>query len=100
MRTVLIALLLSAGAAQAAPREYTLPEETAQLPPGPNLDVVQANCGACHSADYIATQPRSFPDPHAFWQGEVVKMRTAYGAPIQDADVPKIVDYLAQVYGK
>ena len=40
--------------ANAAPVSYTLPEETAAFKPGPNLEVVQNNCTACHSADYTA----------------------------------------------
>lgn len=96
-----ICLLLAApGAGLAAPQSYTLPDETATFAPGPNLDVVQQNCAGCHSADYISTQPRPLKDPAAFWQGEVVKMKKVYGAPIEDADVPKIVDYLAQTYGQ
>ena len=91
---------LIAAAAWAAPVRYDLPEETAALAPGPNLGTVQANCSGCHSADYITTQPRSFPDPAAFWGAEVAKMQKAYGAPVADADVPAIVDYLVQAYGK
>ena len=34
----------------------------------------------------------------AFWEAEVTKMINVYGAPIDKADVPKIVDYLVQVY--
>ena len=49
---------LGAVAAFAAPVNYTVPEDTAAFKPGPNLDVVQNNCTACHSADYIRTQPR------------------------------------------
>lgn len=100
MRYAWIALLLLTAPALAAPQSYTLPEETAALLPGPNLDVVQQNCAACHSADYISTQPRSLKDPHAFWQGEVVKMKAVYGAPLEQADIPKIVDYLTQTYGQ
>jgi len=33
-----------------------------------------------------------------FWQAEVTKMIKVYGAPIEDADVGKIVDYLAATY--
>jgi hypothetical protein len=33
-----------------------------------------------------------------FWQAEVTKMIKVYGAPIDDADVPKIVGYLAATY--
>ncbi len=99
MRSLAIGLVLLAVPALAAPRSYTLPDETATLRPGPSLDLVQQNCGACHSADYISTQPRSLKDPHAFWQAEVVKMTKAYGAPIEEADIAKIVDYLSETYG-
>ncbi|HYZ62041.1 MAG TPA: cytochrome c [Acetobacteraceae bacterium] len=93
-----LAGLVIAGPAGAAPRSYALPDETAALAPGPNVEVAQQNCTACHSADYISTQPRKLPNARAFWQAEVVKMKSAYGAPIQQEDVPKIVDYLAETY--
>ena len=86
------------GSAGAAPVNYKLPEETAAFKPGPNLDVVQNNCTACHSADYIGTQPRGPKYKKDFWQAEVTKMIKLYGAPIDDADVPKIVEYLAATY--
>ena len=84
-------------AASAAPVDYKLPEETAALKPGPNQEAAQNNCTACHSADYIKTQPvmKSKKD---FWQAEVIKMIKVYGAPIDDADVPKIVEYLTSAY--
>ena len=84
--------------AQAAPVSYALPEETAAFKPGPNLDVVKANCAACHSADYVQTQPRGEKFKKDFWQAEVTKMIKVYGAPIDEADVSKIVDYLAATY--
>jgi sulfite dehydrogenase (cytochrome) subunit B len=89
---------LGAGAATAAPLNYAAPEETAAFKPGPNLDVVQNNCTACHSADYISTQPRGEKFKRDFWQAEVTKMIKVYGAPIDEADVGKIVDYLAATY--
>jgi len=85
-------------AVSAKPLTYTLPEETAAFKPGPNLDVVQGNCGSCHSADYVVTQPRGASYKKAFWEAEVTKMIKVYGAPINEADVPKIVDYLVQIY--
>jgi sulfite dehydrogenase (cytochrome) subunit B len=95
-------LALAAGlvlaTAQAAPVNYTLPDETAEFKPGPNLDVVKANCAACHSADYVQTQPRGEKFKKDFWQAEVTKMIKVYGAPIDDSDVPKIVEYLAAIY--
>lgn len=92
--------LAGAWTVRAAPRSYALPEETAALADGPHLDVVQGNCAACHSAEYITTQPRGLANPRAFWTAEVTKMQKAYGAPVADADVPAIVDYLVQAYGK
>jgi mono/diheme cytochrome c family protein len=83
-------------AVSARPVTYELPEETAAFMPGPNLEVVQGNCAACHSADYIATQPRGLKN--AFWEVEVGKMINVFGAPIDKADVPKIVDYLVHTY--
>jgi sulfite dehydrogenase (cytochrome) subunit B len=89
---------LAPGSATAAPVSYTLPDETAAFKPGPNLEVVQNNCTGCHSADYINTQPRGPKFKKDFWQAEVTKMIKVYGAPIDDADVGRIVDYLAATY--
>ncbi len=82
----------------AAPVSYRLPDETAAFRPGPNLEVVQNNCTGCHSADYIAIQPRGPNYKTDFWKAEVTKMIKVYGAPIADADVPRIVEYLAATY--
>ena len=95
LATAAIAGLVFASA-NAASVSYTLPDETAAFKPGPNLEVVQNNCTACHSADYINTQPRGLKKD--FWQAEVTKMIKVYGAPIDDADAAKIVDYLAATY--
>jgi sulfite dehydrogenase (cytochrome) subunit B len=80
------------------PVSYTLPDETAAFKPGPNLEAAQNNCTGCHSADYIQTQPRGAKFKKDFWQAEVTKMIKNYGAPIEDADVGKIVDYLSTTY--
>jgi sulfite dehydrogenase (cytochrome) subunit B len=92
-----VALVATSGWALAAPVDYKTPDEVAAFKPGPNLEVVQGNCGACHSSDYIATQP-PMKDKRVFWQAEVTKMIKVYGAPIEDADVGKIVDYLTSTY--
>ena len=105
-RQFLFAFLFAAAAiaglvfasANAAPVSYTLPDETAVFKPGPNLEVVQNNCTACHSADYINTQPRGPKFNKDFWQAELTKMIKVYGAPIDDADAGKIVDYLAATH--
>ncbi len=97
---IILAVVLLATPALAAPRSYELPPETAALADGPNAELARTNCSACHSAEYIATQPRGLPNARAFWQAEVTKMRGAYGAPLADADIPGIVDYLVATYGK
>jgi mono/diheme cytochrome c family protein len=85
-------------AVHAAPVSYKLPDETAAFKPGINLETVQNNCTACHSADYVKTQPRGEKFRKDFWAAEVTKMIKVYGAPIEDADVGKIVDYLTANY--
>src|ERR1700740_1605422 len=89
------AAMSSLAAASASPISYELPAETAALKPGPNLEAAQNNCTGCHSADYILTQPRDQKSKRDFWQAEVTKMIKLYGAPIDQGDVPKIVDYLS-----
>jgi sulfite dehydrogenase (cytochrome) subunit B len=84
--------------ANAKPVSYKLPDETAEFKPGPNVEVVKNNCTACHSVDYVQTQPRGPKFKKDFWQAEVTKMIKVYGAPIDDADVGKIVDYLTATY--
>ena len=61
---------------------------------GPGADAVNANCLACHSAGMILTQPRL---SRSAWQAEVEKMRKTYKAPVDEKDVPAIVDYLASL---
>jgi hypothetical protein len=103
IRIAISAAIMVVGAAnltgpEAKPISYRLPEETAAFTPGPNLDTVLKNCTACHSADYITTQPQGPKFKKDFWQAEVSKMVKVYGAPIDDADVDKIVDYLSQIH--
>jgi sulfite dehydrogenase (cytochrome) subunit B len=102
LQLLLVALLATAavspGSTHAASVSYTLPDESAAFKPGPNLEVVKNNCAACHSADYVNTQPRGEKFKKDFWQAEVTKMIKVYGAPIDDADVGKIVDYLTATY--
>jgi hypothetical protein len=88
----LLALIAAAMPAIAGPIVYHLPDETAELKPGPGVETAIV-CQACHSADYIRTQPPG--EGKAFWQAEVQKMIKVYKAPIADGDAAIIVDYLA-----
>lgn len=107
MRLAAVAFALAAGMGlaasastnvQAKPLKIALPDETAAFKPGTNRDVVMNNCTACHSSDYIQTQPRGPKFKKDFWTAEVNKMIKVYGAPIDEADIPKIVEYLTENY--
>jgi hypothetical protein len=72
-------------------------EKTIELTPGPGLEQVEDNCGACYSLDYI---PMNSPFLNAAgWNAEVTKMIKAFGAPISEVDAKVIADYLAKNYG-
>ncbi|WP_250634024.1 hypothetical protein [Pinirhizobacter soli] len=51
-----------------------------------------AVCVACHSSEMIDYQPRL---TLAQWRATVLKMKTAYGAPVADKDVDDIANWLA-----
>lgn len=91
---VAAAAMLAGGYALAG--SYELPDETAEFRPGPGVELAQTNCTACHSADYINTQPPRMGA--SFWEAEVKKMKKTYGAPIEDADLKGIADYLSATY--
>ena len=92
MRTLAIALLTALIAAPAAAQEKPI-----ALKKGPGLDVVEANCGACHSLDYIQINSPFLTS--AQWDASITKMIKAFGAPISDADARAIGDYLKANYG-
>ena len=95
---VSLAALTLSGIALAKPLTYALPEETAVLRPGPEpgFEAAKNNCVACHSVDYIGTQPPK--KGAAFWDAEVTKMIKVYKAPIDEKDAKAIADYLTQTY--
>jgi mono/diheme cytochrome c family protein len=72
-------------------------DDPAPLKPGAGEDVTSAQCSACHSSDYIVMNS-SFLTADG-WKAEVTKMRTAFGAPIDDSTAAEIVSYLASNYG-
>jgi sulfite dehydrogenase (cytochrome) subunit B len=91
MRSILLlAALILAAAARADEPPITLKN-------APGRDIVEGNCGACHSLDYIQTNS-PFPSA-ALWDAEVKKMINAFGAPITPADAKTITDYLVKNYG-
>jgi cytochrome c5 len=105
-RTIFTLALLSAVAAMPfsghAQSPLTLKSVSVDLPDrgtmfsGPGSDVVNNNCLACHSAGMVLNQPAL---PAAAWQAEAQKMIHVYKAPVDEKDVPAIVEYLAGIKG-
>ncbi len=93
--TFLLSLIAVASPAIAEPMVYQLPAETAELKPGPRVETA-AVCTACHSPDYLSTQPPG--KGKAFWRAEVQKMIKIYKAPIGEDDAATIANYLAATY--
>lgn len=91
LRLAPFALLLLAAPAQAQ-------EEGIALKEARGRDLVEQNCGACHSLDYIVMNS-PFLD-RAKWEATVKKMIGSYGAPIAPEDGSAIIDYLSTNYGK
>lgn len=88
---------------QNAPQTFRLKSVSVELPasdiafPGPaNTQAITANCLSCHSAGMVLTQPDL---TRAAWTGIVEKMIHTYKAPIDQSDVPAIVDYLQATKG-
>ena len=108
MRKELLAIgCLTVGLLAATPTRVeqlpTIKSTAVDLPAGDSLfpgdasaDAINNNCLACHSADMVLNQPAL---PRAAWEAEVHKMINAYKAPVDEADVPAIVDYLARTKG-
>ncbi len=69
-----------------------LPIDDKAFPDGPDAALVNASCTACHSASMVLTQPALSQDQ---WKAIVVKMRDIYHAPVQEQDIPRIVNYLS-----
>ena len=96
----LSALVLSLGGMTLADgKSITLPMEAPSLKASalPGYAKAQTNCVACHSAEYMLYQPPTAP--RAYWEAMVTRMKAVFKAPIDDADMPAIVDYLVKTYG-
>ncbi|MBO9581129.1 MAG: cytochrome C [Sphingobium sp.] len=97
--TLAVAASLVGVACGARPVTYALGAET--TPPaelaGADAEVVRNNCTACHSLDYIVTQPRGKGDQ--FWRDAVNKMITVYKAPVEQPDANKVAEILAKKFG-
>lgn len=91
MKRLLLLVLLPATAVAADEGQFRLKE-------GAGKALVESNCAVCHSLDYIQMNS-PFLDKKG-WEATLSKMVNAMGAPIPKEDVPMIVEYLNQQYGK
>lgn len=85
---VILALLLGRGAVAAS--------APAPLKPGEGAEATSGYCNACHTSDYIIMNSVFLSG--AAWKAEVTKMRTAFGAQIDDSVAAEISAYLAANY--
>jgi mono/diheme cytochrome c family protein len=66
------------------------------LRPGKGVEAASGYCNACHTTDYIIMNSMFLTE--AAWKAEVTKMRTAFGARIDDSAAGEIAAYLAENY--
>lgn len=106
LRTFALALVCAALAAPLgahAQSSITLKSASIVLPDrgiqfsGPGSEAANENCLTCHSAGMVFNQPAL---PAAAWKAEAEKMIHVYKAPVDEQDVPAIVDYLARIKGQ
>jgi hypothetical protein len=101
MKKILVLLAAAAlcGSAPAVTKVIQLPPDSEQLRPSalPGYAKAQAQCVACHSAEYMLYQPATAP--RGYWENMVKRMKTVFRAPVNDEDIPVIVDYLVKTYG-
>lgn len=73
-------------------------ENTIKLQDAPGRRLIETHCRTCHSLDYIEMNAGILDA--AGWEQSVNKMIDVMGAPIPPGEVPGIVTYLHQSYGK
>src|SRR5207249_9787242 len=95
-QTIALLLFFSLLTTPASAVDIQLPPETGAFKQAAGAELANGQCLVCHSVEYVTTQPRM---GRAFWKGSVVKMQQKYGAPIPEAQVEPLVDYLTRNYG-
>lgn len=79
-------------------KDIDLPPETVMWreSPLPGYQKVMQQCMTCHSAHYAEYQPTT--TTRGYWEAQVKRMKAVFNAPIPDADIPLITDYLVKTY--
>jgi hypothetical protein len=73
----------------------TATAQPAELPAGPNRDVVARECGACHDLEMVVAAAGA---SRQAWSDTIDEM-ISYGARIDPQDRPRILDYLSSFLG-
>ena len=69
--------------------------DAAELPTGPNREIVSRECQACHDLEMVFDAAVATRDD---WNGALEQM-TSYGLHVSPEDRAKILDYLATYLG-
>ena len=90
--------LFVGGSAPVLAKDITLPAETIMWreSPLPGYQKVLQQCMTCHSAHYAEYQPTT--TTRGYWEAQVKRMKVVFNAPIPEADIPLITDYLVKTY--
>jgi hypothetical protein len=98
-RSIAAATALALALGGAGAKTIALPPDGVQLKASdlPGYAKAQQQCVGCHSAEYLQYQPPTAP--RAYWDAMVKRMKAVFKAPLDDADMPVIVDYLVKTYG-
>ncbi|MBX5471373.1 MAG: cytochrome c [Acetobacteraceae bacterium] len=75
-----------------ATKSYDLPKRE-PIFEGFGAQLLNQHCLTCHSAEFVDEQP---PLPAATWRAEVLKMKNVFGAPVEDRDIPDLVEALTR----
>jgi mono/diheme cytochrome c family protein len=68
--------------------------QAADLPPGPNRELVARECQACHNLDAVVASNET----REIWN-TLLESMTSYGLRVSPEDRAKILDYLATALG-
>jgi hypothetical protein len=87
------------GGAMATTKSFVMPPDGVVLKANdlPGYGLAQRQCVGCHSAEYMLYQPPTAARP--YWENMVKRMKAVFKAPVADADIPVIVDYMVKTYG-
>jgi len=89
--------LLLAAMLVSMPTPSPADEAQIKLKAAPGSELVETNCVACHSLDYIKMNAKFMSQ--ATWDAEMQKMTKRFGAPVSAEDAKAILDYLVKNYG-